>query len=90
MDNTQDITCLSLCSGYGGLELGLKRACPNVRTITYVEVEAFACANLVAKMEQEPLKVAHMDGVANSIYKLLNGKEQIKWKDSMQVYGKKK
>lgn len=51
MDNTQEYTCLSLCSGYGGLELGLKRACPNVRTVAYVEVEAFACANLVSKME---------------------------------------
>lgn len=58
VDNTQEHTCLSLCSGYGGLELGLKRACPNVRTIAYVEVEAFACANLVSKMEQGFLDAA--------------------------------
>ena len=58
MDNTQEYTGLSLCSGYGGLELGLKRACPNVRTVAYVEVEAFACANLVAKMEQGLLDAA--------------------------------
>ena len=58
MDNTQEFTCLSLCSGYGGLELGLKRACPNVRTVAYVEVEAFACANLVSKMEKGLLDAA--------------------------------
>ena len=58
MDNTQEYTCLSLCSGYGGLELGLKRACPNVRTVAYVEVEVFAVANLVNKMEQGLLDAA--------------------------------
>ena len=58
MDNTQEYTCLSLCSGYGGLELGLKRAVPNLRTVAYVEVEAFACANLVAKMEAGLLDAA--------------------------------
>ena len=58
VDNTKEFRCLSLCSGYGGLELGLKRACPNVRTVAYVEVEAFACANLVAKMEQGLLDAA--------------------------------
>ena len=58
VDNTQEYTCLSLCSGYGGLELGLKRACPNVRTVAYVEVEAFADANLVAKMEKGLLDAA--------------------------------
>jgi site-specific DNA-cytosine methylase len=51
VDNTQEYTCLSLCSGYGGLELGLRRVVPTLRTIAYVEVEAFAVANLVAKME---------------------------------------
>jgi len=58
VDNTQEYTCLSLHSGYGGLELGLKRVCPNIRTVAYVEVEAFACANLVSKMEQGLLDAA--------------------------------
>jgi DNA (cytosine-5)-methyltransferase 1 len=44
-------THLSLCSGYEGIGLGLKRVFPSCRTIAHVEVEAFACANLVAKME---------------------------------------
>ena len=44
-------TALSLCSGYEGLGLGLKRAIPNIRTVCYVERETFAVANLVAKIK---------------------------------------
>ena len=58
MDNPKEFRLLSLCSGYGGLELGLGRVIANLRTVAYVEVEAFACANLVAKMEQGQLDVA--------------------------------
>ena len=50
MDTTQT-THLSLCSGYGGIDLGLRRAIPNLRTIAYAEIEAFACENLLARME---------------------------------------
>ncbi|AUM72971.1 DNA cytosine methyltransferase [Paracoccus jeotgali] len=42
---------LSLCSGVGGLELGLHLACPRYRTVGYVERDAFAAAVLVARME---------------------------------------
>ena len=58
MDNTEELRCISLCSGYGGLDMGLKRAWPSVRTVAYVEIEAFACANLVAKMEEGKLDAA--------------------------------
>lgn len=51
MDITKAITHVSLCSGYGGLGLGLKRVLPELRDVAHVEIEAFACANLVAKME---------------------------------------
>ena len=50
MDTTQT-THLSLCSGYGGIDLGLHRAIPNLRTIAYSEIEAFAIENLLARME---------------------------------------
>ncbi len=58
VDNTEEFRCLSLCSGYAGIELGLERVVPNFRTVCYVEVEAFACANLVAKIEQGKLAKA--------------------------------
>jgi DNA (cytosine-5)-methyltransferase 1 len=46
-----ETTHISLCSGYGGIDLGLRRVVSNLRTIAYVEIEAFAVANLVEKME---------------------------------------
>ena len=49
--DTTETTHISLCSGYGGIDLGLKRVLPALRTIALCEIEAFACANLVAKME---------------------------------------
>ena len=58
MDNPNELRCISLCTGYGGLEMGLKRAIPNVRTVAYVEIEAYACANLVAKIEEGRLDCA--------------------------------
>ena len=46
------ITHVSLCSGYGGIDLGLKRVLgERFRTVAYCEIEAFACANLVSKAE---------------------------------------
>jgi DNA (cytosine-5)-methyltransferase 1 len=58
MDTTQTITHISLCAGYGGIDIGLKRAIPSLRTIAFSEIEAFACANLVAKMEAGLLDAA--------------------------------
>lgn len=51
MDTTKATTHVSLCAGYGGIDLGLSRAIPDLRTIAFSEIEAFACANLVTKME---------------------------------------
>ena len=50
MDSTQNI--ISFCTGYGGIELGLRRAGVDVRTVCNVEIEAFVQANLVAKIEE--------------------------------------
>lgn len=51
MDSTKAVTHIGLCAGYGGIELGLKRVIRNLRTVALCEIEAFAIANLVSKME---------------------------------------
>ena len=51
MDTTKAITHIGLCAGYGGIELGLKRVLPTLRSVALCEIEAFPIANLVAKME---------------------------------------
>lgn len=56
MDNTEKHfrkpRVLSLCTGYGGLDKGLEMAVGGIQPVAYVEIEAFQCANLVAKMEK--------------------------------------
>jgi len=49
---------VSFCSGYAGIERGLELAGVEARTVAYVEIEAFAVANLVAKMESNALAPA--------------------------------
>jgi DNA (cytosine-5)-methyltransferase 1 len=44
-----------LCSGYDGIGRGLERVIPNLRTIAHCEIEAYAIANLIAKMEEGQL-----------------------------------
>ena len=52
MDTAKELpTVISFCSGYGGIERGLDLAGVEHRVLAYVEIEAFAIANLVAKME---------------------------------------
>lgn len=50
-----DFRGLSLCAGYGGLDLGLHIAEPNYRTVAFVERESHAAAALVARMEDAAL-----------------------------------
>ena len=78
MDTTKTITHLSLCSGYEGIGLGLRRIFPNLREIAYVEREGFVAANLVAKMEEGKLDAApvHTD-VKTFPYRKFRGKVSI-------------
>ena len=56
MDNTKEsLTTLSLCTGYGGIERGLELTGEQLNVLAHVELEAFAIANLVAKMEEGKL-----------------------------------
>ena len=57
-NNTPIVPYISLCSGYEGIGLGLHRCIPNLRCISYCEREAYAIANLVAKMEKGLLDAA--------------------------------
>ena len=57
--DTTEITHLSLCSGYGGLDLGIKGVFgENCRTVAYAEIEAFAIECLLARMEGGQLDAA--------------------------------
>jgi DNA (cytosine-5)-methyltransferase 1 len=59
VDITKELpTVLSLCSGYGGIERGLDLAGFKHRVIAFSEIEAFAIANLVNKMEANLLSPA--------------------------------
>lgn len=56
---TSAINVLSLCSGYGGLDLGVECATGGAtRTICYVEREASAAAILAARMAEEAMAPA--------------------------------
>ena len=46
---------LSLCSGYGGLDLGVELLYPSARTVCHVEREGYAAAALVGRMVDEGL-----------------------------------
>lgn len=49
------VNVLSLCSGYGGLDLGVRLALPCARTVCYVEREAYLAGLLQARMEDGAL-----------------------------------
>ena len=48
----------SLFSGVGGLDLGLKLAIPESKTVLYIERDSYAAATLVARMEDKTLDQA--------------------------------
>ena len=49
---------LALCAGVGGLEMGVRLACPEAKLVAAVEREAYAAAVLVARMEEGRLDPA--------------------------------
>lgn len=51
----RSLTYISLCTGGGGLDLGIELAMPAARPVCFVEREAFACARLVAAMQDHAL-----------------------------------
>ena len=60
MDTTEELKVLSLCTGYGGIERGIRLTGQKLRTITHVEIETYAIANLVSKMgsgEMDPCPI---------------------------------
>lgn len=59
VDTTKELpTVIAFCAGYGGIERGLELAGLEHRVIAYVEIEAYAIANLVSKMETGQLPPA--------------------------------
>lgn len=52
------LNVLSLCSGVGGLDLGIRLACPAARVVAYVEREAYACEVLAERMAEGRLDPA--------------------------------
>lgn len=50
-----DLHGISLCAGYGGLDLGITIAEPRYRTVCFVEREAHAATTLVARMDDAAL-----------------------------------
>ena len=54
---TQPLNAISICSGYGGIELGLREIIP-VRTVCYLEVELSVAAILASRMEEGALDEA--------------------------------
>jgi len=56
VDSPQNV--ISFCSGYGGLELGIKRAGVDIRTVCYCERESYVQAVLVKAIEEGRMDTA--------------------------------
>jgi DNA-cytosine methyltransferase len=56
--DSRPFTVLSLCAGVGGLDLGVRLAEPAARTVCFVEIEAYACAILAARMAENAMDPA--------------------------------
>ena len=52
--DTRSLNTISICSGYGGIELGLREVVPT-RTVCYVEIELSAVEILAKRMAKKAL-----------------------------------
>lgn len=58
MDDFIPISHLSICSGIGGLDVGLGRCFPSIVNVAYLEREAFSIAALAQAIEREQIPPA--------------------------------
>ncbi len=58
VDSSEHINTVEWFFGYGGNHLGIKRVLPNLRLIAACEIEAYAVANILSKMETGQLDEA--------------------------------
>jgi len=58
VDLSARFNVMSLCSGYGGLDLALRLAVPHARTVCFVEREITAAQILAARFEDGTLDEA--------------------------------
>jgi DNA (cytosine-5)-methyltransferase 1 len=56
VDNPKELKTISLCSGYGGIERGIELTGTRVKHIVTCEIEAYAIANSIARMERGELE----------------------------------
>ena len=52
MDSSKDQNIIELCAGYGGISMGIKRVIPDIKVKAFCEIDAYAVANLVQKIEK--------------------------------------
>lgn len=74
VDYSQNLRTLSLCTGYGGIEIGLSRIGLPCKPVAYVEIEAYAVANLVSKIEARQMAPAPIwSDIATFDFELFRG-----------------
>lgn len=76
LDSIEEITGLALCSGGNGLELGLRIAIPNYRSIAISEGEAYCLAATAARIQEGSMGIT---GALGGIF--APGPADARWND---------